>query len=712
MTVEIPVVSPPVGAATARTGGLGTLAWLLSGLAVAAAVVGASVHAPGRLTPTQACALAVALVWAAVGPVAFGRLGRRVSPHPVPRLLISAGALGAAVTVAATRWAGVDGPHRALARSLTALVGLLTVAVVWHFVLALPLGRLTSPTRQGVVLVGYGAALAAGAVLAAEGREVAAGSVAVAALVVVVVALPALRARYLTSTGRDRERLQWLAVGAVAAADAAVLMAVLHVLVEWPGPLAAVVVGATVAVPLCLVAADAEGLAPSGGRVLVQVLAVAGFSALVSATYVVVVLGLGHAPTSADDRQVLGLSMVAAAVAAVAYLPARARLTAWATRFVYGSRQAPDEVVRTFGSRLTRAIPMDELLLQLAESLRKTLALSVAEVYTGRGEVLDRAVSVPDLGSRSLVVSERERPVVTRAGVSGNAWASVWLPALLDGRRDAQVRVAPVSHAGELLGLIVVERPAQADHFSDEDDRVLTELARQVGLALHNSQLDSALQTSLAELRRQAQELRESRARIVASGDAERRRVERNLHDGAQQHLVALAVNLRLARDVLASDPAAAAEMLDQLTGQVHDTIAELRELAHGIYPPLLVDSGLGEALRAAANRNPLEVAVTVDGIGRYPAEVEAATYFCCLEALQNAAKHAPGASVEVRVWEDSGGLLFAVTDDGPGFDPAVARRGHGYVNMADRLGAIGGSVRWESRPGQGARVEGSIPLA
>jgi signal transduction histidine kinase len=187
--------------------------------------------------------------------------------------------------------------------------------------------------------------------------------------------------------------------------------------------------------------------------------------------------------------------------------------------------------------------------------------------------------------------------------------------------------------------------------------------------------------------------------------------VERNLHDGAQQRLVAMAVTLRLARDIVTDDPPATAEMLDQLAEDVKDTIRELRELAHGIYPPLLADSGLGEAMRAAGNRSPLPVAVAAAGIGRYTPEIEAAVYFCCLEALQNAAKHAPKAHVDLRVWEESGGLLFSVSDDGPGFDPVRARAGHGFVNMADRLGAIGGTVRWESHPGQGAQVLGSIPL-
>jgi len=151
--------------------------------------------------------------------------------------------------------------------------------------------------------------------------------------------------------------------------------------------------------------------------------------------------------------------------------------------------------------------------------------------------------------------------------------------------------------------------------------------------------------------------------------------------------------------------------MLDELGVAVQETIRELRELAHGIYPPLLVDSGLGEALKAVATRSPLDVQLITDGIGRYGGDVEAAIYFCCLEALQNAGKHAPDSHVVIRVWEESGGLLFEVGDDGPGFDVRKAQRGHGYTNMADRLGAIGGAVRWESELGKGTTIRGSVPL-
>jgi signal transduction histidine kinase len=291
------------------------------------------------------------------------------------------------------------------------------------------------------------------------------------------------------------------------------------------------------------------------------------------------------------------------------------------------------------------------------------------------------------------------------------AWVSIWLPALLDGRQRAQLRVAPISHAGELLGLLVVERPADGDSFTEEDERVLTELARQAGLALYNVRLDAALQTTLDELRRQAGELRESRARIVATADAERRRLERDLHDGAQQHLVALAVNLRLATDIIAEDPASGMEMLDQMVEDVQATIREVRELAHGIYPPLLAGGGLAEALRAAANRAAIPVTLTAEGVGRYSQDIETAVYFCCLEALQNVGKHAPEATAQVRLWEESGGLLFSVSDNGPGFDVARAHAGHGFMNMSDRLGAIGGTVRWESQPGQGTTVTGSVPV-
>ena len=699
-----PIVMPPRHGSTARRVVAGML---LPVITAAIAVVGLRVPVSAPFPAAAAVAFGLVLV----GALSAAVLGR--APERVPQWQVTLGPLAAAVALTASRIGdeATGGQHRA-ARAVATLAVLFLVAVWVHLLLALPDGQLAGRSRQAGTVLAYAGAAATGIALTIAGRPLAAGAVALIWPLATACALPAVRLRYLAAAGRDRERMQWMSVGAVLAADCALVVVVLHVLVDWPGPVAAATAGCAIFLPLGMIAGEVRGLGPAGGRVLVQVLSVAGFTIVVAAIYLVIVFGIGTPPHDSGDRAVLGLSMVAAAVAAIGYLPARDRLVASATRFVYGAKEAPDEALRTFGSRLTRAIPMDELLLQLAESLRKTMGLTRAEVYTGAGDVLERAVSVPDAGPRSIVVTARERPSVTRAGVSGSAWASVWLPQLLEGRPHEQLRVAPASHGGELLGLIVVERPAAADSFSEDDDRVLTELARQVGLAFHNAQLDTALQTTLDELRGQAEALRESRARIVASGDAERRRVERNLHDGAQQNLVALAINLRLARDIVADDPAAAAEMLDELGVEVKRTIQELRELAHGIYPPLLADRGLGEALRAAASRSPLAVEVVSEGISRYTPEIEAAVYFCCLEALQNAAKHAPDSRVEVRIWEDSGGLLFSVNDDGPGFDAERARKGHGFVNMADRLGAISGTVRWQSEPGHGAQIHGSIPLA
>jgi signal transduction histidine kinase len=583
-------------------------------------------------------------------------------------------------------------------------------AVGLHVLLGLPYGRIASGGRRTTAIAGYAIGGAAAVVAVLTSSHNALALLALWALVALI-GLPAAHSTYLKTGGLERQRLQWMGCGAAVAAEAVVVVGALRLLVDWPHGLGAAAGACTTVVPIALAASASPRLAARADRLLVHTVSVTGLTLVTVAVYVVVVIGLGRTPDR-SDRTLLALSMAAAGIAAALYLPARQRLAEVGNRLVYGERSAPDEVLRTFGSRLSRSIPMDELLLQLAESLKKTLALKRAEVWTGTPELLELSVSVPYAEPRRLAVGERERPVVTRAGVTGQAWLAIWLPELLEGRRDAQLRVAPVVHSAELLGLIVVERPPGGDAFTENDEIMLTELARQVGLALHNVQLDSALQATLDEVRRANEELRASRARIVATADAERRKIERNLHDGAQQQLVALALNVRLAKDMIARSPESAGEMLDQLAVDVKETVAELRALAHGIYPPLLAESGLEEALRSAAGRSPLTVEVAIERIGRFQSEVEAAVYFCCLEAMQNAAKHAPEASLRLRVWQDDATLAFEVADDGPGFDVEAAVKGHGYTNMSDRLGALGGSVRWESAPGEGSRVNGVIPVS
>ncbi len=582
-------------------------------------------------------------------------------------------------------------------------------AVALHLALAIPTGAMPTSARRNLTIGGYAIAAMTGAGMAAAGSVPSVAAVAAAVVGTLLIGLPATHQTYLRSSGLARQRLQLVGCATAIIVEVALVVAAMRLLVDWPGNAGAVAAGATALVPLALAAGTSPRISRNVDRVLVHTVSATGLTAVVVVVYLVIVIGLGRAPAD-TERTLLVLSMLAAGVAAIAYVPARERLAESANRLVYGERHPPDEVLRTWGSRLSRSIPMDELLLQLAESLRKVLALRRAEIWTGTPDRLELVVSVPDREAPPLLLGPEEQPVVARAGVTGNAWLEVWLPSLLAGRDHSQLRVAPAAHSGTLLGLLVIERASDGDHFTEEDDRVLTELARQVGLALHNVQLDSALQESLENLKHANEDLQTSRARIVATGDAERRKIERNLHDGAQQHLVALAVNLRLTKDMLSDDPEGAAEMLDALADAVKETIQELRDLAHGIYPPLLMDSGLPEALRAAANRSPLSVSLVADGVGRHSSEIEAAVYFCCLEALQNAGKHAPSAEVAVTVVEDDG-LRFEVHDDGPGFDVAAARGGHGFTNMSDRLGAIGGTVEWHSAPGKGTTITGHIPL-
>jgi signal transduction histidine kinase len=197
----------------------------------------------------------------------------------------------------------------------------------------------------------------------------------------------------------------------------------------------------------------------------------------------------------------------------------------------------------------------------------------------------------------------------------------------------------------------------------------------------------------------------------VSAADGERRRIERNLHDGAQQLLTAIAVKLRLVSELGEQDRDMARNLLAEANREINDAARDLRDLAHGIYPPLLAESGLPTALAAAARRSTMPTTVDADTLGRYPAEVEATVYFCCLEAIQNASKHAgEGATLTLCLREDAGMLTFDVVDDGKGFDAQGRGLGAGFVNMADRLGALGGSLRVESAPQRGTTVSGAVP--
>ena len=256
-------------------------------------------------------------------------------------------------------------------------------------------------------------------------------------------------------------------------------------------------------------------------------------------------------------------------------------------------------------------------------------------------------------------------------------------------------------YQGELLGAVAVMK---REDITPTETRLVNDLAHEAGLILKNERLT-------AELSQRLEELTVSRQRLVTAQDTERRRIERNLHDGAQQDLIGLKLKLVAAQAMAATDPEQTQEMLQGLVADVGDAVETLRELARGIYPAVLADLGLAAALEAQARRSPLAVEVHADSLHRYPPEIEAAMYFCCLEALQNAVKHARATTMVISVGETAGELRFTATDDGQGIDVARARGGSGIQNMMDRMAALHGSLDLGQAAGGGTSVSGRLPV-
>ena len=284
--------------------------------------------------------------------------------------------------------------------------------------------------------------------------------------------------------------------------------------------------------------------------------------------------------------------------------------------------RSPETVLAGFGDRVSRGVPIDDLLARAGRGGAPGFTARRAEVWRLEGAAFQRVVSVPDGPPIAVDLPPAELAALARVGTAGEAWLGLWAPTLATARRadrvGVTVRLAPARHGGAVLGALVVERDAGDGPFGTREDRALGELGRRLGDLLRNRQLDQALGATLADLRVANADLRASRARLVATADAERRRLERDLHDGAQQQLVALTLNLGLARDgLLDAIPQGTVETLDRLAADARLAIDQLRELAHGIYPPLLLDLGLAGALAAVARRSPQPVTVDAAGVGR-----------------------------------------------------------------------------------------------
>jgi signal transduction histidine kinase len=327
------------------------------------------------------------------------------------------------------------------------------------------------------------------------------------------------------------------------------------------------------------------------------------------------------------------------------------------------------------------------------------LALAWAQPHSGpwRGrDAWEGALMVGAVVALSAIALSAELPL------SYMVFPALIWAALRFGQRGATLAVAVAS--GVAVGITASELGPFAEH-SITDTALSTQLYMAVA-ALTTLYLAAIV----SERRRALLELADARGRVLAAGDAERRRIERDLHDGAQQRLVVLRVRLGLADDLMQRDPAGARRIIGELGGDIDDAVAEVRSLAAGIYPTALVDYGLADALRALARAAPIAAGVEIDGIDRCRPEVETAVYFCCAEALNNAAKHADQAtpvSISLKRHRD---LHFEVHDDGPGFSPPDARSGRGLDNMRDRIQAVGGTLDIRSAPGNGTSVIGNIP--
>jgi signal transduction histidine kinase len=350
---------------------------------------------------------------------------------------------------------------------------------------------------------------------------------------------------------------------------------------------------------------------------------------------------------------------------------------------VYGKRATPYQVLSEFSSQVAGSYAADEVLPRMARVLQEGTGAQVARVWLRNEGQLRVAATWPSDDAPVL-------PVMLSDGT---------LPPL-----PAVTRAVEVRHQGELLGALTVTK-RRGESLTPVEEKLLDDLAHQAGLVLKNVGLT-------ADLQRRLEELRASRQRLVSAQDQERRRLERNLHDGAQQHLVALKVKLGLAELLAAKDPEQTKATLQQLKADTDEALETLRDLARGIYPPLLAEKGLATALESQARKATVPVTLDADGIGRYPQEVEATVYFCVLEALQNVQKYASASHATVRLRETDGALRFDVEDDGRGFDEEQVRKGAGLTNMQDRLDALDGALDVRSAPGDGCRVIGRLPLA
>ena len=486
-------------------------------------------------------------------------------------------------------------------------------------------------------------------------------------LIAAIASLVALIVRFRRSSGDERQQIRWLAyVGLIG------LVVMIATFASDPFETINNVLFFLFFLILAIGIPAATGIAILKNRlyeidlVIRKTLVFGTLATIVTAIYVAIVVVIGTTTTGS-----LGPSLIATAIMAALFQPIRRRVVHLADRLVFGRRAAPYEVLARFSERVGASYAADDVIPRTARVIAEGVGATHVEIWLQTGDGAHLAAAWPD---EDVPPTDPDvRPIASQERTLG----------------EIRLWTAP----GQLL------RPAE--------EKLVTDLAAQTALVVRNLALSSELRTRVDELSARADELRESRMRIVQAHDAERRRLERNIHDGAQQHLVALAVKLRLAGATAAKDPEKAAEQLRELGEQTDLALKTLLDLASGIYPAELEERGIGPALRTLGRTAELPIEIDEDGVGRLPIEIEAAIYFVCLEAMQNAAKYAKASEIRIELARDGDGVTFRVRDDGVGFDAAAISAGTGLQNMRDRLAAFGGNVGVSSTPGGGTTVSG-----
>jgi signal transduction histidine kinase len=499
---------------------------------------------------------------------------------------------------------------------------------------------------------------------------------AIGVIVAGIASMIALVLRYRRARGKERQQLRWLAY--VAAATAAVP------LIGIAGSLAGVDLGDLVFpaffILILIGIPVASGIAILKYRVLdldIVIKKTVVFGAvvvLVTAVYLAVVVVVG--PRVGNERSGVA-SLAATIIVVLAFQPVSRWARRLADRLVYGERATPYEVLSGLSDRLGASYSTEDVLPRLVQILAAGTGATHAGVWLRVGPDLRCAASWPS-GSEGAMGDVR---------LAGDD-----LPEF-----PGMDHAFAVRHQDQLLGALTIAVPP-SDPLTPSQEKLLHDLAAQAGLVLRNVRL--------------VEDLRASRQRIVAAQDERAKALERNIHDGAQQQLVALAVKVRLMESVIRTDPEKALAMAREVGADAGDALENLRDLARGIYPPLLADKGLVAALEGQARKVVIPTEVLVENVGRYAQDVEAAVYFCTLEALNNVAKYSGATRAEVRLAQTSGELTFEIIDDGAGFDPAKTGYGTGLQGMADRLDALGGRIDVRSARESGTTITGVVPLA